>query len=77
MLPIPRRHSHFLFGAIQSGLTSLVAAGVASAPFLTEGAFVRQWLFSWITSWLVMLPVVLLAAPRIRYLTQILTRQDD
>ena len=77
MLPIPRRYSHFLFGAIQSGLTSLVAAGIASAPFLSEGAFFRQWLGSWVVSWLVMLPIVLLAAPQIRRLSQVLTQSDE
>jgi hypothetical protein len=28
MLGIPRRYSHFVFGAIQAGLTSLIAAGI-------------------------------------------------
>jgi hypothetical protein len=30
MLGIPRRYSHFIFGIIQSGLTSCIAAAVAS-----------------------------------------------
>jgi hypothetical protein len=30
MLAIPRRYSHFIFGVIQSGLTSFIAAGTAS-----------------------------------------------
>jgi hypothetical protein len=32
MLGIPRRYSHFIFGVIQAGLTSLIAAGIASFP---------------------------------------------
>jgi hypothetical protein len=36
MLGIPRRYVHFVFGIIQSGLTSAVAAGIASLPFLAE-----------------------------------------
>ena len=28
MVGIPRRHIHFVFGVIQSGLTSLIAAGI-------------------------------------------------
>lgn len=77
MLPIPRRYSHFIFGAIQAGLTSLVAAGIASMPFLHEGTFASHWLGSWILAWATMLPIVLLAAPQIRYLTQLLTREED
>lgn len=77
MLNIPRRYSHFVFGAIQSGLTSLVAAGIASAPFLQDGIFLRQWLGSWIVSWGMMLPIVLLAAPRIQHLAHLLTRDDE
>jgi hypothetical protein len=37
MLGIPRRYSHFVFGTIQAGLTSLIAAGIASAPFISIG----------------------------------------
>ena len=29
----------FIFGVIQSGLTSLIAAGIASFPFLATGNF--------------------------------------
>ena len=32
MFGIPRKYSHFIFGVIQAGLTSLVAAGIASFP---------------------------------------------
>jgi hypothetical protein len=76
MLGIPRRHSHFVFGVIQSGLTSLIAAAVASAPFYAEGAFIGHWLRSGLIAWLMMLPVVIFAAPMIRKLSLALTRQD-
>jgi hypothetical protein len=76
VLNIPRRYSHFVFGTIQSGLTSLIAAGIASAPFLNDGSFLKHWLGSWILSWAMMLPIVLLAAPRIRSLAQLLTRDE-
>ncbi len=69
MFSIPRRHSHFVFGVLQSGLTSFIAAGIASFPSLSH------WLFSWLVSWVVMLPVVLFAAPVIRSLTLALTRE--
>ncbi len=76
MLRIPRRFSHFVFGFIQSGLTCAVAAAIASIPFLAAGAFVTHWLQSWAMAWVTMTPIVLFAAPAIRSLTHILTRED-
>jgi hypothetical protein len=73
MLPIPRRHAHFLFGVIQSGLTSLIAAGIASAPFLKNGDFVSHWTMSSLIAWITMIPFVLLAAPAIRRVANRLT----
>ncbi|HEV2157094.1 DUF2798 domain-containing protein [Bradyrhizobium sp.] len=76
MLGIPRRYSHFVFGVIQSGLTSLIAAGIASLP--AEGAmlFIRHWMVSWLLAWAAMLPLVLLAAPAIRAVALLLTREE-
>jgi amino acid transporter len=76
MLRIPRRFSHFVYGVIQSGLTSAIAAGIASFPFVAAGTFVPHWLQSWFVAWVVMLPIVLFAAPAIRSLTHFLTRED-
>jgi Protein of unknown function (DUF2798) len=76
MLRIPRRHNHFVFGVIQSGLTSLIAAGVASWPLLGSGRFVLNWIVSWLISWAMMLPAVLFAAPAIRALAFALTHED-
>jgi hypothetical protein len=73
---IPRRYSHFLFAVIQSGLTCLIAAGVASLPLVTMSQFVVHWLLSWFASWIVMLPVVILAAPFIRSISVHLTRGE-
>jgi hypothetical protein len=76
MLGIPRRYSHFVFGTIQAGLTSLIAAGIASIPFTGDGTFLSHWLSSWIISWAVMLPFVLFAAPTIHALSILLTKED-
>jgi hypothetical protein len=76
MLGIPRRYSHFVFGTIQAGLTSLIAAGIASAPFAGQDRFVSHWLLSWLISWAVMLPFVLFAAPAIRSLSILLTKEE-
>jgi hypothetical protein len=76
MLGIPRRYAHFIFGIIQAGLTSAVAAAIASFPFLADGSFLGRWLESSMLSWFFMLPVVLFAAPAIRRLAFLLTRED-
>ena len=74
MLPIPRRHAHYVFAVIQSGLTTLIASGIASLPLLGSDRLVRNWLVSWATAWVVMLPVVVVAAPAIRRLAEAMTR---
>nr|WP_096358805.1 DUF2798 domain-containing protein [Variibacter gotjawalensis] len=75
-MPIPRRYSHFVFGVIQSGLTSLIAAGIASLPVVTAGDYLRHWALSWLIAWVTMLPIVLLAAPAIRALATAMTREE-
>src|SRR3954470_5435882 len=62
MFAIPRRYSHFVFGVIQSGLTSCIAAGIASLASLSTGHFLWNWLASWLVSWVAMAPLVLAAA---------------
>jgi hypothetical protein len=76
MLGIPRRYSHFVFGIIQSGLTSLIAAGIASFPAASAMIFVGHWMTSWLIAWAAMLPIVLLAAPAIRAFALRLTREE-
>ena len=76
MLGIPRRFSHFVFGVTQSGLTCAVAAAIASYPFFSEGAFLRHWLQSWAFAWILMLPVVIFAAPLIRNFVHFLTCEE-
>ena len=74
---IPRRYSHFVFGAIQSGLTSLIAAGIASIPAQSTMLFFQHWMVSWLIAWAAMLPIVLLAAPAIRTLSLRLTTEPE
>jgi Protein of unknown function (DUF2798) len=76
MLGIPRRYSHFVFGVIQAGLTSLIAAGIASVPFMAQGEYLSHWLASWLISWGAMFPIVLFAAPAIRALSVRLTTEE-
>ena len=76
MFAISRRHSHFVFAVVQAGLTSLIAAGIASLPVVTISQFLLHWLLSWIISWVMILPIVVLAAPLIRSLSFLLTSGD-
>lgn len=76
MLRIPRRYSHFVFGIIQSGLTSLIAAGIASLPAGSAMIFLGHWMVSWLIAWAAMLPIVLLAAPAIRAFSLRLTQEE-
>ena len=71
-----RRYRHFIFGVIQSGLTPLIATGIASFPFLATGNFLSNWVMSWLISWATMLPLVVVAVPAIRSLSLILTRDE-
>lgn len=73
MLRISRKYQHFVFGVIQSGLTSAIAAGVASIHFLGTFAFVENWIRSWLIAWMATIPIVMLAAPAIRRLVLALT----
>jgi amino acid transporter len=75
MVRIARKHSHFVFGTIQSGLTSLIAAGIASFPSATVLQFLGHWMWSWLIAWAVMMPVVILAAPFIRTVSIALTHE--
>lgn len=75
MTRLPRRHVHFVFGTLQSGLTSAVATAVASWPTLAEGSFLAHWLRAWIIAWALMLPIVIVAAPAIRALALALTSE--
>lgn len=73
---IPARYSHLTFGVIQSGLTSGISAAVASVPFWQERSFITHWLSAWSISWLIVLPIVVLAAPVIRTFVQRVTQEQ-
>lgn len=68
MRKIPHGYGHFAFSVIQSALTCAIAAAIASLPAGSAQVFFRHWLMSWGLSWMVMLPVVVVAAPFIRRL---------
>jgi hypothetical protein len=64
---LPRRYGHFVYAAIQSGVTTAIAAAVSSSD--SGGTFLAHWFQSWLISWALVIPIVLLAAPIIHRLT--------
>jgi hypothetical protein len=51
---------------------------MASVPFLEGRFFLVHWVSSWMVAWIMMTPIVLLAAPVIRNLTYFLnTRRKN
>jgi 6-phosphogluconate dehydrogenase (decarboxylating) len=71
---ISERHSHLVFGLIQSAITCAVGAGIASVPLMETGSFAVHWAKAWAISWVSMLPVVILATPFIRAFVDRLVR---
>jgi hypothetical protein len=58
------------------GIDLGIAAAIASFPLMASSNFVLHWLQAWLFSWLLMLPVVLLAAPAIRRLAHAVTTEE-
>ncbi|WP_210528929.1 DUF2798 domain-containing protein [Rubellimicrobium arenae] len=71
---IPSRFAPILFGLILSGLMSCIVSGIATlrAAGLVPG-FPGMWALSWLTSWSVAFPSVLLLAPVTRRIVARLT----
>jgi hypothetical protein len=65
-----------MYGVIQSGVTTGIATGVATLGYGESASFLQRWALSWLTSWALMVPVVLFAAPIIQRLTLFLTREE-
>lgn len=74
---IPDKYGPILFGAILSGLMSLLVSGIST--FRTIGpanSFFLLWLGAWLTAWLFAFPIVLLVAPLTRKMVQRLTAKS-
>jgi hypothetical protein len=68
----PRRYAHVLFAVIQSALTSSIVSVIASVKLIQEGNFLEHWLRLSAVEWVVMLPVVIIAAPAILRLSELM-----
>lgn len=76
MHKVPRKYNHLIYGLIQSGLTCAVAAAVSNYVFFNKSSYLSHWFKSWLISWIMILPVVLLAAPYIRKIVEFLTYKE-
>lgn len=73
MIRLTPKFGPMAFGIIQSGMTSGVASGIAGLPQLADGNFVLPWAKAWLLSWLLVAPLVIVAAPFVQRLVQHLT----
>lgn len=72
----PRQYAPFIFGVIQSGLTTAVATGIATFGALGLNRLaLGAWLVTWLLAWVTMLPIVVAAAPFIQRAVAKLTTQ--
>ena len=74
---LPARFQPFIFGLIVSGFMSCFVSGIATfrAVGMIEGFF-GVWMMSWLNSWAVAYPIILLVSPMARRLTQRLVRAE-
>ena len=64
---VPKRLEHFTFCLLLSGMMSFIISGLATMLSLgLSPAFPREWLTTWIPSWAVAFPAVLVLAPLVR-----------
>ncbi|MDO9524693.1 MAG: DUF2798 domain-containing protein [Gemmobacter sp.] len=71
---IHKKYAQILFGFILSGLMSLMVSGIATFRVLGLGPdFPASWFWSWLPSWCVAFPAVLIVAPLTRKIVVRLT----
>lgn len=73
---ITRRYRQQVLGLFQSAITCAVATLIAIPKGMNLGAFVLHWSSSWLVAWLSLVPVVLLAAPWIRRLADLIVEDE-
>ena len=74
MYRLNARHAVFLYGAIQSAITTAAATAIATYQAFGLGwQFIGSWSTAWLLAWLAMLPLVILIAPAIRWVVYVVT----
>lgn len=74
---IPRKLGPVVFGLLLSGLMSFVVSGIST--FRAVGwvpDYFGLWTAAWLTAWLVAFPIVMIAAPLVRRLTDQLLEHE-
>lgn len=72
---IPAKYAHILFGFILSGLMSGMVSAIATIRVLGVNADLPlNWVGSWLPSWAIAFPAVLVVAPLTRKLVSKLVR---
>ena len=73
---IPARYAQLLFAFILSGMMSLLVSGISTWLSVGFTAQLPQaWVGSWLPSWLIAFPAVLVLAPLTRRVVARLTRE--
>ncbi|KFJ92869.1 hypothetical protein JF55_05350 [Pseudomonas sp. 1-7] len=74
---ITRRYRQQVFGLFQSAITCAIATLIAIPKGTNFEDFVLHWSNAWLIAWLSLVPVVLLAAPWIRRLTDLVVKDEE
>ena len=74
---ISQQYRQQVFGLLQSAVTSAIAALIASPKGMAMVAFMLNWSTTWLLTWLSMIPVVLLAAPIVRRVTDLIVTREN
>lgn len=73
--PVPARFAPILFGALLSGLMTLIISGIATYRNLgLPPDFLARWLVAYVNAWVLAFPTVLVVGPIVRRLVARLTR---
>ena len=76
-MKLPAFFEPIVFGALLSGLMSLVVSGIATWNALGLGhEFTAKWLESWLFAWSVAFPSVLVIAPLVRRITRLVVARS-
>lgn len=76
---MPPRFAPILFGLVLSGLMSLIVSGIATLRAVwpeADAGFLATWMGSWLFSWGVAFPTVLVVGPLTRRLVARVTRDE-
>jgi hypothetical protein len=75
--PIPRRYETIVFGFLLTGMMSLLVSGISTVRAVGfDPGLARLLLGSWLSSWAVAFPAVLVVTPLVRKIVARVVRRD-